>query len=430
MKVPNSDCYVPVPLAVDLAVGTEIGDYVIEQKLDEGGMATVYGAVHRVIGKKAAVKVMSPSMSSNATHVRRFLQEARAANAIGHPNIVDVFAFGELPDGRSYFMMEWLQGETLYHRMSGGRVPLDEALHIVHLICEALEAAHDKGIVHRDLKPANVFLVPVRGQHPTPKLLDFGVAKLLHQDASHGTVGVNTLRGQVVGTPEYISPEQALGTDVDGRSDLYALGIMLYELVLGQVPFVANSPAELVGRHITDLPPDPALRWPRIPAALSKLILGLLHKDPAARPRPAQIREVLEQVRAGGSPPSSSELNVSATGRWAPKRTRAALGWLLAGLAVCAVGTAVGLMLWRRPGLEPPPVVSTATEPAISPSTLTNGHPPAIERIPPTLNSSPPPEHPRQPHDATVRVQQSRGSKPRPSRDRDYLVDPFRGSKR
>src|SRR4051812_26533239 len=137
-------------IATDLVAGTPVGEYVVTQKLDEGGMATVYGAVHPVIGKKAAIKVMSGAMSSDAVQVERFVQEARAVNAIGHRNIVDVFAFGALPDGRSYFVMEWLKGETLLQRMRARRLTLTETLNILAQMCDALEATHEHGIVHRD----------------------------------------------------------------------------------------------------------------------------------------------------------------------------------------------------------------------------------------------------------------------------------------
>src|SRR5262245_27538496 len=177
------DDYVPVPLATDLTAGNVVGEYTIERKLGDGGMATVYGATHPLIGKKAAIKVMNAQLSLDAGLVERFTLEARAVNAIGHPNIVDVFSFGRLSDGRSYFVMEWLKGETLYDRLWERRLPLDEAVDILDQVCDALEAAHDKGIVHRDLKPANVFLVPVRGRRDLVKLLDFGVAKLIAQSA-------------------------------------------------------------------------------------------------------------------------------------------------------------------------------------------------------------------------------------------------------
>src|SRR6476469_9609869 len=204
----SRDDFVPIPLVVELAPGTPVGEFVITQKLGQGGMATVYGAVHPVIGKQAAIKVLSPSLSTDQAQVARFIQEARAVNAIGHSNIVDVFAFGNLPDGRAYFVMEWLKGMTLFERLwRDKRLGLDVALDVLDQMCDALEATHDHGSVHRDLKPANVFLVPTRGRRELAKLLDFGIAKLAqHEGVDSLTMAPapRTLNGQVVGTPEYI----------------------------------------------------------------------------------------------------------------------------------------------------------------------------------------------------------------------------------
>src|SRR3954471_5448371 len=162
----------------DLAVGEMVGEYRVEGELGRGGMGRVYAATHPVIAKRAAIKVLHPELSVNTEAVERFIQEARSVNQIGHPNIVDIFAFGTLPDGRSYFVMEWLRGESLHTRIERERLPIAEALVMLETITVALEAAHEKGIVHRDLKPDNVFLVEVKGDRPQVKLLDFGIAKL------------------------------------------------------------------------------------------------------------------------------------------------------------------------------------------------------------------------------------------------------------
>ena len=272
-----------------------MGEYVVEKKLGDGGMATVYGATHPLIGKKAAIKVMSPTLSADAGAVARFALEARAVNAIGHPNIVDVFSFGRLQDGRSYFVMEWLQGETLYERMwkQQGPLPLTDVINVLDQICDALEATHDKGIIHRDLKPANVFLCPVRGRRDEVKLLDFGVAKLAHVESSPRW----TSAGCVVGTPEYIAPEQARGKDVDGRTDLYSLGVMAYEMVLGRQPFISDNPADAIQMHLCATPPRPSLLWKGIPPKLEALLLKLLAKDPAERASLAEVRATLAALK-------------------------------------------------------------------------------------------------------------------------------------
>jgi serine/threonine-protein kinase len=293
-----------------LEPGAMVGEYRVEQPLGEGGMASVFGAVHPLIGKRAAIKVMSPELSLDEAAVARFVREAQTVNRIGHPNIVDVFSFGQLADGRSYFVMEWLRGETLFDRLARARpLPLSDVIDILDQICDALEAAHDHGIVHRDLKPANVFLTTVKGRFDRVKLLDFGVAKLVQDDAPG-----NTAHDFVLGTPEYISPEQARGHDIDARADLYSLGVMAYEMVLGRRPFLCDNAADAIQMHLAATPPRPHILWPAIPPELEAVLVGLLAKDRRGRPSLATLRAVLAGLapiaaaaRDGGllaSPPS------------------------------------------------------------------------------------------------------------------------------
>jgi serine/threonine protein kinase len=279
----------------DLQPGTVVGEYRVEGKLGEGGMGAVYSATHPLIGKKAAIKVISAALCTDAAQVERFVQEARSVNQIGHPNIVDVFAFGTLPDGRSYFVMEWLQGQSLADRVAKGGLSLAEAVEIMEQASDALEAAHEKGIVHRDLKPDNVYLVNVRGNRQLVKLLDFGIAKL----ASGGDVRVQkTATGMMMGTPGYISPEQARGkSDVDYRTDVYAFGCMVYEMVLGRLPFVAESAMDVVIKHLTEAPPPPREIWPDIPPPLENMLVRMLDKDPAQRPSLIEFRQTLAELR-------------------------------------------------------------------------------------------------------------------------------------
>jgi len=279
----------------DLHAGTLVGEYRIEGKLGEGGMGSVYAATHPLIGKKAAIKIISPHLCTNGAAVERFVQEARAVNQIGHPNIVDVFSFGELVDGRSYFVMEWLQGETLAARMLRSRVPLPEAVEILDQISDALEAAHETHIVHRDLKPANVILVSIRGNRQLVKLLDFGLAKLAESEDNRLQ---KTRTGVMMGTPEYVSPEQARGKNVDHRTDLYALGVISYELLLGRLPFEADNAADIITKHLREPPPSPSSIWPEIPESLESIIVGMLEKDPARRPTLLDVRNVLAEIRS------------------------------------------------------------------------------------------------------------------------------------
>ena len=375
-----------VELAIDseLQPGTKVGEYQIESKLGQGGMATVYAGVQPVIGKKVALKVMSRHLCVDPVQVERFVQEARAVNQIGHPNIVDVFAFGALPDGRSYLVMEWLQGETLAARLRNGPLSVPEAVAIMFQICDGLAAAHDKGIVHRDLKPENIFLVPVRNRRMLVKLLDFGIAKLLgRRDARID----RTADGSTPGTPGYMSPEQARGKDVDHRSDIYTLGVCAFEMVCGKLPFRGADIVETLYQHIHAVPPAPSTLRPDIPLQLERLILQLLEKRADRRPTIPVIEERLADLRDGvlaalgdtgpfplralemDSGPHKALAGATGEGRAHPTDdvqlprsgpSRGALAMAALALAA-AVGAAVVVKTWRA---APATTATTATAPA------------------------------------------------------------------
>jgi len=289
------------PPTTDLLPGALVGEYKVDKKIGEGGMGAVYSATHPMIGKRAAIKVISAALGTNAEAVGRFVQEARSVNQIGHPNIVDVFAFGELPDGRNYFVMEYLQGESLADRVHRGQMPLGEAIEILNQVADALEAAHEKQIVHRDLKPDNVYLASVRGGRTMVKLLDFGIAKLSTPDSPGSGGGIaKTRTGMMMGTPGYLSPEQARGKNVDHRTDVYALGCMTFEIACGRLPFVADNAMDIVLMHMTTPPVRASTVWPEIPQPLDDLIARMLEKDADARPSLAEIRGVFAELISSG----------------------------------------------------------------------------------------------------------------------------------
>jgi eukaryotic-like serine/threonine-protein kinase len=267
-----------------LPEGTPIGDYVIETAIGNGGMGTVYRAVHPLIGKKVAVKVLKGALANNETAVKRFTLEARAVNEIRHRNLIDIFTFGRLPDGRWYHVMEYLEGQNLGEMLdSRGRLSAADALPIFIEIASALEAAHAKGIVHRDLKPDNVFLVaPGRGGGASVKLLDFGIAKLM--DGHAWKTGPRTMHGSTVGTPHYMSPEQARGHTIDGRSDLYALGVLLYRTVTGVLPIDGPDVLSVCRKQVMDMPVRPLERAPgAVSPQLDRIIMKMLAKSPDQR---------------------------------------------------------------------------------------------------------------------------------------------------
>jgi len=292
----DGDALVPDDaLEPELKPGTLVGEYRVEGKLGAGGFGTVYRAVHPLIGKAAAIKVLSGQFSANPQIVARFVAEARAVNQIRHRNIIDIFSFGALEDGRQYYVMELLEGMALdaYLRKCGGRVRPGDALPILSKVARALDAAHAAGIAHRDLKPENIFLVFDEDAGVFPKLLDFGIAKLLGDSVP----GMHKTRsGMPMGTPLYMSPEQCRGKNIDHRTDIYSFGVMVHELLAGRPPFDADTAVDLLIKHTAEPPPPLSSVAPDLPAALDNPILRMLEKDPAKRP--ASLGEAMEALNA------------------------------------------------------------------------------------------------------------------------------------
>jgi serine/threonine-protein kinase len=263
-------------------VGTTLGSYRILEHIGEGGMGQVYLAEHQAIGKKAAIKVLRREVADQGT-VQRFFNEARAANSIDHPGIIDVFDYGEDPAVGYYLVMDYLQGEPLSARLARrGALPPVDAARLVQRISSPLAAAHAAGIVHRDLKPDNVFLLPDPDEPQRERivLLDFGIAKL----SEHKRRGQQTATGTLMGTPLYMSPEQCHGAKhVDHRTDIYSLGVLAFEAVCGRPPFVADGFGEMIAKHLHEPPPPPSSLCPAIPREMEQALLRALAKDPAKR---------------------------------------------------------------------------------------------------------------------------------------------------
>jgi serine/threonine protein kinase len=261
-------------------IGKRLGNYDIQSKIGEGGMGMVYLGVHPQIGKKVAIKVLHEELCSKADVVARFFNEAKAVNDISHPNIVDIIDFGETTfDGAAckYIIMEFLEGESLAARMKREGVSIRETLHIIAQCASALAASHVKNVVHRDLKPENVYLCQRPGDRNYVKLLDFGIAKLLTDQGANGSNHTRT--GMVIGTPTYMSPEQCDGKGlIDHRADIYALGIMMYELLTGKVPFPGEGFGEVLVAHLTREPEPPRALNPNVPPELEAIVLRCLKK--------------------------------------------------------------------------------------------------------------------------------------------------------
>ena len=265
------------------------GRFRIERQIGTGGMGAVYLATHLDLERPVAVKIIRPEFASDADVSDRFLREARTMAKLRHPNAAMIFDAGNLPDGRHYIVMEFVEGETLSQALARqGRFSFTDAIDIATQICDVLEEAHRLGIIHRDLKPSNI-LLGKRGVC----VLDFGVAKVLASSAESTATHASTGSGQLIGTPRYMSPEQCLGQRVGARSDLYSLGVLLYEMIAGRPPFVDPLQSALLVKQATaPAPPLPRLRQD-IPRSLALAVHSLLAKRPEDRPRTAAMAKML-----------------------------------------------------------------------------------------------------------------------------------------
>jgi tRNA A-37 threonylcarbamoyl transferase component Bud32 len=335
------------PLAPqDRLVGATIdGRYEVKERLGEGGMGLVYKARHVLLEKIVAVKVLRNTEDPEA--IQRFRQEAKSASMINHSNVVAITDFGVLPDGHMYLVMEFLEGRTLTQAISGKPMGALRACQIAVQIARGLQAVHDKGIIHRDLKPDNIFLQDREGLRDQVKIVDFGVAKV---EASARL----TAHGMVMGTAEYIAPEQAAGLPVDARCDQYALGCILYEMLAGVQVFQAESAPMLMKMHVYDAPVPPRERRPEadIPESVNAIVVRLLAKRPEQRfPSMADVEQVLQAEidqlvkapLAGGSIPAMLV-----------KRAQSSRKWLL-GIAA-AILVLAGAVVALQTYLRPPPV--------------------------------------------------------------------------
>src|SRR6185369_3252162 len=277
-------------------IGRSIHQYTIREHLGGGGIGVVFKAEDTRLERTVALKFLPPELTRDPVAKARFLQEARAASALDHPNICTIHEVGETDDGQLFLAMTCYDGETLKRRIEHGALPLLEALDIAKQIAQGLAKAHRLGIVHRDIKPANI-IVTTDG---IVKILDFGLAKLA------GAAGL-TRAGFCLGTPAYMSPEQARG-EVDHRTDLWSLGVVLYEMVTGSAPFTGDSDQAIIYSLLTEEPKAPSLLRPDVPPELERVLQGMLAKDPGDRYPTVEAAladlRVLSGSTAGASAPS------------------------------------------------------------------------------------------------------------------------------
>jgi eukaryotic-like serine/threonine-protein kinase len=264
-------------------IGDLVGSYRIVSRLGAGGMGAVWLAEHTLLGRHVAIKFLLAEVSQSPAIVDRFFAEARAATRIADPGIVVVYDFGWHTNGAAYIVMEHLAGESVQARLRHGRFAVVDAVRVVQQTAMAMAVAHGAGIIHRDLKPDNLFLVPdpVAPGGERIKVLDFGIAKLLGDE--HGNPS-RTRTGLIMGTPTYMSPEQCRGAaDVDHRTDIYALGCVLFHLLCGRLPFLASTPADMISAHLRETPPLPSMFVPQIPITIDEITMRCLAKQAGDR---------------------------------------------------------------------------------------------------------------------------------------------------
>ena len=381
-------------MGADLVGVLLLGRYQVLERIGDGGMGAVYLAEHTTILKKFAIKVLSAQLSLREDHVDRFMREARSASMINHPSVVEITDFGMTPDGQPFFVMEYLQGQDLAQVVGEtGPMAWKRARPIMLQVCSALQAAHEQGIVHRDIKPGNIVLVKRGGAAEHVKVLDFGIAKVLGQDPDAKGL---TQSGVVVGTPEYMSPEQGWGQPVDHRGDIYALGVLLYELLTAKIPFSGTTMMEILNRHMFEVPD---IKHPNIPEEVGPIILKAMQKDRTLRFQSMnEMAAAVEAVGTGASPVTVVDEEIKTP--WGPVTARfntvpaaaqqRSWVWLSVLSAVVAVGAVVYAMM---PDDAPP------ADPAPPPPVVAQADP-----TPPP----PPPEQPRvviPPEAARVRFQ-------------------------
>jgi serine/threonine-protein kinase len=344
--------------AATLQPGALVGDrYRVEGLVGEGGMGVVYKVTHVRMRKTFALKVLHAAVSQSSEIAARFEREAVAVGSIDHPNVAAATDFGQLPDGSFFLVCEFIAGRSLRAEVEVGALPPARALGILRGVVSAVAAAHARGIVHRDLKPENVMLVDRDGEHDFVKVIDFGIAKLdAQEDAGHerGAQPLTRL-GVVMGTPDYMSPEQALGQVVDARADLYSLGVIFYELLTGHCPFRGEA-VSVLRQHVTDEPPPiPADVASRLDPRVPEIVKKLLAKDPAQRfQTAADLLVALDRLGASPQRPGRGLLG--------SRRVFVAAG--LGALAVFAVTVALFTLLLRGPATSGP----LASSPEASPS--------------------------------------------------------------
>ncbi len=398
-------------------VGRKIADrYQIDAFVGAGAMGEVYRARQLALGTTVAIKVMHPHLANEPTFAARFLREAKAASRIDHPSSIRVLDFGEEEGGLFYMVMEMLEGTTLDAVLEKeGTLPVARIVRIASQVLAALAVAHDKGVIHRDLKPANIMLLDGddddgEAVRDRVKVCDFGVARLTDVQGERSV----TAEGLVIGTPEYMSPEQARGESLDARSDIYAMGVLLFQLMTGSVPFDSETPLGTALMHVNDEPTRPTMLNPRVDARLEEICLKAMKKRPEERYASArELRAALLGLLGDDAPVSGLRAQL------APRRQR--LGWAVWAVGLGAVAISGSVILRdrdARPVADAPVGVATLTSAAAPPAMPKTAEPAgAIPAPEPTTAAAAEPEPAATPDESAPPVRHARKSpQPRPRR--------------
>ena len=444
-----------------------IGPYRIIGQIGEGGMGTVYEAVHQTIERRVAIKILKSELATDSEIVARFFNEARAVNRIAHPSLVQISDYGQTPEGTVYLVMEFLEGETLQQRLvrlekQGQRLRLSALLHTIWQVAQALAAAHDKGVVHRDIKTDNIMLVrdPAVATGERAKIVDFGIAKLLQVSRKL------TVLPRTMGSVLYMSPEQCRGIpDIDGRTDVYALGVIFYRGLTGRPPFDGDSLEAIIGQHFFVEPAPLAVQVPQVPQEVTELVHRMLVKDRSHRPPMHEVVNVVgellsrphvrlaeplsaapPELTAGepGSPARSSSTISRSMGqsllRMQSENRTLPVALLFAGLGI-SMAVVVGRAVLRpappvhsaQPSMiipveNPPAAAATAgakriaTPAVLSPAPL--GRPGLVGTSPPSPRPATLPSSAARPSPSSVKVEPQRSQAPRAAHDVPRVPSP------
>lgn len=362
-----------VPLPSDPWVGRKLNSYQIREIIGTGGMGVVYLAYHELMEKHVAIKMLRAALVTDSMNVKRFTREAQAASKLNHPHIITMYDHGFTHTGQPFMVMDYLRGHALSQVIKeNDHVGVDRAINIIVQSCEALDHAHKNGVIHRDLKPANIMLITAEDEVDYVKVVDFGVAKVMQPGVSQEAQSL-TQAGEVCGSPVYMSPEQCLGKELDARSDIYSMGVLIYETLTGKLPFLGKNMVETMQMHVQDTPKRFNEMRPDlfIPERVEAVVLKALSKDPELRPQ--TMGELANDLRMAIPRPDSGFLRVAIPADPSmlkdkeKQRNEMLMLGLVASIAAAVIGGGLFLMTMTRPQVNLPAPAHSLNQNVVQP---------------------------------------------------------------